>query len=176
MVGRAVSVISSLHSILLEKDSLYGLQTGFMDLWYNVWQIPVLRIHLILMRIRIRILDPHWKKKIDSDPGHFLKIYWFFLTKKVFFCSFWLKFYPLDPNQWIRIYLRIRIQEVKILRIQRIRILSTGRYTIMLNKFNSFTSWKCWNIDERWMFRNSLSKITGQSGEESLQITIPTWE
>ena len=28
---------------------------------------PVLRIHLILMRIRI--LDPHWEK-MDPDPGH----------------------------------------------------------------------------------------------------------
>ena len=42
-----------------------------------------------------------------------------------FFCSFWLIFCPLDPDPWIRIFLRIRIQEAKILRIQRIRILST---------------------------------------------------
>jgi len=28
----------------------------------------VLRIHLILMRIRIPILDPHWKK-MDPDPN-----------------------------------------------------------------------------------------------------------
>ena len=46
------------------------------------------------------------------------------MSKKVFFCSFWLIFYP-----WIRIFLRIRIririQEAKICRIQRIRILST---------------------------------------------------
>ena len=32
----------------------------------------------------------------------------------------------MDPDPWIRIFLRIWIQEVKILRIQRIRILSTG--------------------------------------------------
>ena len=39
-------------------------------------------------------------------------------------------FCPLDPDPWIRIFLRIRIriQEAKILRIQRIRILSTGLY------------------------------------------------
>ena len=119
----------------------------------------MLRIHLVL--IRIRILDPHLKKK-DPDPGYFFKIYWIFITKnnfqigffslifilnpfrneetfiifrflkvqiwvlevkKGFLCSFWLIFYPLDP--WIRIFLRIRIQETKILRIQRIRILST---------------------------------------------------
>ena len=110
---------------------------------------PVLMNLLILMRIRI--LDPHWKK-INPDPGYFYKIYWIFLTffshifilkldnqsemrkifqslffskvqilvarrKKVFFCSFWLIFYPLDPDPWICIFLRIRIQEAKILRI-----------------------------------------------------------
>ena len=49
---------------------------------------PVLRIQLIFKRIRIRILDPHWKKMdpdpdpnpdpdpdTDPDPGYFLKIY-----------------------------------------------------------------------------------------------------
>ena len=49
-----------------------------------------------------------------------------FRSKKVFFCSFWLIFYPLDLDPWIRTFLRIRIQEAKILRIQRIRILLTG--------------------------------------------------
>ena len=46
---------------------------------------PVLRIHLILMRIRI--LNPHWKKMDpdpDPDPGYFFKIYWIFLTKQYF--------------------------------------------------------------------------------------------
>ena len=43
-----------------------------------------------------------------------------FRCKKVFFCSFWLIFYPLE---WIVIFLRIWIQEAKILRI---RILSTA--------------------------------------------------
>ena len=40
----------------------------------------------------------------------------------------WLIFCPLDPDPWICIFLRIqiRIQEAKILRIQRIRILSTA--------------------------------------------------
>ena len=46
-------------------------------------------------------------------------------VKKFFFLSFWLIFYPLDPDPWIRIFLRIRIQEAKILWIQRIRFLST---------------------------------------------------
>ena len=40
----------------------------------NIIPVSVLRIHLILMRIRIQILDPHWKK-MDPDPGHFFKIY-----------------------------------------------------------------------------------------------------
>ena len=40
-------------------------------------------------------------------------------------CSFWLIFCPLDPDPRIRIFFRIRIQKAKILRIQRIRILST---------------------------------------------------
>ena len=123
----------------------------------------VLRIHLILMRIRI--LDQHWKKT-DPDPGHLFKIYWIFLTKqnfqiccltffayfyaktwwtiqksgnfynlsfyylfwfweKTFFCSFWLIFCLLDPDPWIRIFVRIRFQESKIFRIRRIQILST---------------------------------------------------
>ena len=29
----------------------------------------VLKIHLIWMRIRIWILDPHWEK-VDPDPGY----------------------------------------------------------------------------------------------------------
>ena len=110
------------------------------------------------MRIRIRILDLHWKKMDpDPDPGHFFKIYWIFITLnnfqnwsvifilkldelfrneenfiisffskfqilvlgvKEFFFSVWLIFYPLDPDPWIRIFLRIRIQKAKILRIR----------------------------------------------------------
>ena len=42
---------------------------------------------------------------------------------RVILLKFLLIFYILDPDQWIRIFLRIRIQEAKILRI---RILSTG--------------------------------------------------
>ena len=41
---------------------------------------------------------------------------------------FWLIFCPLDPNPWIRIFLRIRIQEAKMLQIQRIWILSNASY------------------------------------------------
>ena len=54
------------------------------------------------------------------------------LRVKLFSCSFWLIFCPLDPDTWIRIFLRIRIQEVKILGIQRIRILSTA---LNMNRF-----------------------------------------
>ena len=39
--------------------------------------------------------------------------------------QFFVDFCPLDPDPWIRIFFRIRIQEAKILWIQRIRILST---------------------------------------------------
>ena len=46
--------------------------------------------------------------------------------QSIFFFSFWLIFCPLDPDPWIRIFLRIRIQEAKIFRIQRIRILSSA--------------------------------------------------
>ena len=49
----------------------------------------------------------------------------FIVIKKFFFCSFWLIFYLLEQDPWISIFLRIRIQEAKILRIQWIRILST---------------------------------------------------
>ena len=38
----------------------------------------MLRIHFILMRIRIQ--DPHWKK-MDYDPGQFLKTFSICLTK-----------------------------------------------------------------------------------------------
>ena len=69
----------------------------------------VLRIHLILMRIRIR--DPHWKK---MDPGIFiLKFEEPFRNEEIFiiYCSkvqSWvLGLYPLDPDLWIRIFLRI---------------------------------------------------------------------
>ena len=114
----------------------------------------VLRIHLILMRIRI--LDPH-REKMDPDPGHFFKIYWIFLTKNNFqiFCFIFFRlFYPKTwwtIQKWgnyyniffsiVQIWVLglksffsvfdwyftpwIRIQEAKVLRIQRIRILST---------------------------------------------------
>ena len=51
----------------------------------------------------------------------------FFNSSDLGFESFWLIFWPLDPDPWIRIFLRIQIliQEAKILGIQRIRILST---------------------------------------------------
>ena len=55
----------------------------------------VLRIHVILMRIRI--LNPHWKK-IYPDAGHFFKIYWIFFYQKIifnFYCFiFFVNFYP----------------------------------------------------------------------------------
>ena len=52
-----------------------------------------------------------------------------FGVKKDFFLQFFVAFFPLDSDPWIRIFLRIRIQEAKILRIHWIRILSTETIT-----------------------------------------------
>ena len=47
--------------------------------------------------------------------------------------SFWLLFCPVDPDP--RVFLRFRIREAKILRIQRIRILSSaGDHEILVGK------------------------------------------
>ena len=121
---------------------------------------------IIKYLMRIRILDPYWKK-IYPDPGHelFFKIYWIFLTtqngliiftlifmlklkeqfrdQEIFIISFfnssyfvfrskhvfWAVFvdtFPLGSGSVDPHILRIRIQEAKISRIQRIRILSTA--------------------------------------------------
>ena len=47
--------------------------------------LTVLRIHLILIRIRIHVIFP----KVQN---------WGLGVKKFFFGSFWLIFYPLDPD------------------------------------------------------------------------------
>ena len=75
-----------------------------MNIYMNV-----LRIHLILMRIRI--LDPHWKK-IDPDPGNFQKIYWIFC-----FCLiFMLKLDEPFRNQEIFIISLSSIVEIWVFR------------------------------------------------------------
>ena len=86
---------------------------------------PVLRIHLILMRIRI--LNPHWKK-MDPDPGYF---FWWTIQKwghfyNLFFQKFRVEFSSKDLSAVFGWYFTpwIRIQEAKILRIQ---ILSTDK-------------------------------------------------
>ena len=57
-----------------------------------------------------------------------------------FFLKFLVDIYPLDPDPWIRIFFRIRIQEAKILRIQRIRILSTALNLLSKNcKYKSYS-------------------------------------
>ena len=62
----------------------------------------------------------------NEEISLFFKVQiWVLREKKGYFCSFWLIFYSLDPDPWICIFLRTRIQEAKILRIQ--RILSTVR-------------------------------------------------
>ena len=95
---------------------------------------PVLRIHIILMRIRIR--DPHFKI-MDPDPGHFFKIYWF-LNKKYnsnVLCYFFAYFYPKTSQRnksWILIHFfqceyRILIHtKIKIL-VSWIRVRKTMR-------------------------------------------------
>ena len=76
--------------------------------------------------------------------GNFYKIFYFvsldlgFRSKNIFFCSFWLIFYNLDPDPWFRIFLRIRIQEAKSLGIQRIRILRTELDISQLNQIKIF--------------------------------------
>ena len=65
----------------------------------------VLRIQVILMRIRI--LDPHWKKvdpDPNPDPAYFFKIYWNFLTKLNFqiFVFFFLLIFMLKLNEPFR--------------------------------------------------------------------------
>ena len=106
----------TLHYLALEVS----LNTQY---WCIIVNIPVLRIDLILMRIRTldpswKKMNPHWKK---SCPFKFTE-FKFFLTKqncqkvfrfgkfrdKFFFCSFWFIFY-FAP--WICIFLRIRIRE-----------------------------------------------------------------
>ena len=105
--------------------------------------VSVLRIQLILMRIRI--LDPHWKKWIRIRIQDIsLKFTEFFLTKQNFKIFGLISFAcPLNPDPWIRIFLQIRIQEAKILRIQRIRILSTE---LTLFRFFYLESWYYLNL------------------------------
>ena len=138
--------------------------------------------------MRIRILDPHWKKNGCGFRLFSLNLLTFFLTKQNFqiFCLifslicmlkldepfrnqeifimslfsifqiwglrvfFLLIFIPFDPDPWICIFLRIRIQEAKILRIQRVRhqwirfrILSTGlKGFIKWDKFSLVSYWR----------------------------------
>ena len=67
--------------------------------WYFA---PWIQIHLTLMRIRI--LDPHWKKMDpdpNPDPGHFFKIYWLFSF--IFFAYFYPKTWWTIPK-WGNLY------------------------------------------------------------------------
>ena len=64
---------------------------------------PVLRIHLILMRIQIRILDPYWKKMDPNpDPGQFFNLYGIFLTKKSNFCFIFSLIFILKLDEPLR--------------------------------------------------------------------------
>ena len=65
-----------------------------------------------------------------------------FFVFKIFFCRFWLIFYPLDPDSWICMFLLFQIQETKILWIQWIRILSTPKYWFPNFSDEEPTVWK----------------------------------
>ena len=96
------------------------------------------------MRIRIQILDPHWKIMDQNlEPGHFLRFTDFFLRGRIFkfdepFRNQEMFIISLFSIVKIRVliffcvfswyFARIRIQETKILRIQRIRILRAAYY------------------------------------------------
>ena len=117
-------------------------------------------IHSILMRIRI--LDPHWKKRIRVISIKFteffnkaefqffclifsliymLKLDEPFRNHEIFIISLFsiVQIWGLRVNFFLQFFvniLRIWIQEAKILRIQRIRNLSTtSRYYVCLVKW-----------------------------------------
>ena len=123
----------------------------------------MLRIHLILMRIRI--LDPHWKKRIRIQVISLRFTDFFFkIIFKLFCFIFFAYFYPLKLEEpfrnkkfllslffsKVRIWVffqfgsgsvdlhifAIRIQEAEILRIQRILRI------YLLNTIEWFTVWK----------------------------------
>ena len=104
---------------------------------------PVLRIHLILMRIRI--LNPHWKK-MDPDPGYF---FWWTIQKwghfyNLFFQKFRVEFSSKDFFAVFGWYFTpwIWIQEAKILRSPRIRIPDPKHcnWTMILSSFSTSKS------------------------------------
>jgi len=74
------------------KLVLNGFQISIFGKSYYVF-ITLLRIHLILMRIRIRILDPHWKKwiRIQVISLRFTE----FFKQKIIFKFFVLFFSPI---------------------------------------------------------------------------------
>ena len=93
----------------------------------------MLRIHLILKRIRtrkrwIRIQVISLKFTVFYQQSIIFKFFVSFNRSdlgfeiKKFCLQFLVIFYPLHSDPWLRIFLRIRIQEAKILRIQLIRI------------------------------------------------------
>ena len=141
-------VLTIYSNISIKKNTIWNNQIKKQMFWATH------RIHLIFMRIRI--LDPHWKKnRSGSESGSRLWLIKFFTKQKFPIFSLMLK--PDEPfrNQEIFIItlfskvqiwvLRvnyffavfgwyfapwIRIQEAKILRIKRIRILSTACHCI----------------------------------------------
>ena len=64
----------------------------------NINNEPVIRIHLILKWMRIRILDPH-RKKMDPDPGHFFDLLNQFKAEFSKIVSFFLFIFMLEGDE-----------------------------------------------------------------------------
>ena len=120
-----------------------GHKTRFRSFKNNELLKPVLRIHLILMRIRI--LNPHWKK-MDPDPVYF---FWWTIQKwgnfyNLFFQKFRVEFSSKDFFAVFGWYFTpwIWIQEAKILRSPRIRIPDPKHcsWTMILSSFSTSKS------------------------------------
>ena len=97
---------------------------------FKMYRIPALPV-LTMQNFQIIFFAYFYAETlwIIQISGNFFIISLFSI---VFFCSFWLIFCPLDLDPWIRIFLRIRIQEAKIL-----GILSTNVYNSIFPPINS---------------------------------------
>ena len=80
----SICLLSVTYNLLSLYYLLYAITSdapvsGFCHLPLSA----VLRIHLTSMRIRI--LDPHWKKNGSGSPGHFFTDLLIFFNKKIIF-------------------------------------------------------------------------------------------
>ena len=85
-------MIRELIYFYIQLDSTNELKN--IHVYIFIQNKSVLRIHLLLMRIRI--LNPHWKKMDPNpDPGNLFKIYWVFFNN---FFEFVVLFFSLIFN------------------------------------------------------------------------------